>query len=253
MRSQRSNGSSGERMPEMDSLQDTLCRISNWMSSIESCVVAFSGGVDSAVVAEVAYRNLGKRSIAVTGVGPAVSQRDLADARKIAKHIGIEHIELSTREIEDQRYRVNDGRRCFYCKSQLYAAVRSWIEFRDGRGSHRVLLNGTNADDLDDYRPGLEAAKEFEVRAPLAELGISKVMVRKIAQNRGLPIFDKPASPCLASRIAYGQGVTEDRLRAIEKAESYLREMGFSDVRVRWYTGAAARIEVPLEQVPRLR
>ncbi len=238
-------------MPEMDSLQTTINRLSNWMLTLPSCAVAFSGGVDSAVVAKSAYLALGKHAIAVTGVGPAVSQRDLQDARGIAQQIGIEHVELSTREIEDRRYRANDGRRCYFCKSQLYESLIAWIESREGLSSQRVLLNGTNIDDLGDYRPGLQAAEEFGVRAPLVELGIGKTRVRELAEYWGLPIYNKPASPCLASRIVYGQSVTEDRLRMIERAEEDLRQRGFNDVRVRWYEGAKARVEVPLDQLSR--
>jgi uncharacterized protein len=221
--------------------------LSTWFSELQSCVVAFSGGVDSGVVAAAAFRSLDDRAVAITGVGPAVSQFDIDAARTTAASIGIRHVLLPTHEIEDPAYQVNDGRRCYHCKSNLYAALKSWAS----ENGFQTILSGANADDLGDYRPGLEAASENDVRSPLAELKIGKEQVRELARLWSLPIADRPASPCLASRIAYGEAVTRERLTQVEFAELWLSEHGFADVRVRLHSGGLARIEVSLDDLTR--
>jgi pyridinium-3,5-biscarboxylic acid mononucleotide sulfurtransferase len=217
------------------------------IQQFESCAVAFSGGVDSAVVAKAAFLALGDRSVAVTGLGAAVSQSDCEDAIAVALQIGVRHVRLTTNEVENPNYQANDARRCFYCKSELYQQVRRWCD------SHGIqtILSGTNADDLNDYRPGLQAASDYQVRSPLASLGITKVLVRRLAEYWHLPIASKPASPCLASRIAYGQLVTIERLGKIERAERWLGAQGFVDVRVRLHADNLARIELHLEDFER--
>lgn len=207
-----------------------------------SVVVAFSGGVDSAVVAAAAYRALSDRAIAITGIGPAVPESDLLDSRRVAAAIGIRHLEISTTEILNESYVLNDSKRCYYCKSTLYSTLRKWA---DENGFHR-LLSGTNLDDLGDYRPGLQAALEFQVFAPLAQLQVNKTQVRELANYFELAVADKPASPCLASRIAYGQSVTPERLKSIEQAEQFLNSVGFQDVRVRLHADGLVRLELNL-------
>jgi len=214
----------------------------------ESCVVAFSGGVDSSVVAQAAYEALGDQAIAITGVGPSVSQEDIRCAKLAAQSIGIRHLLHNTSEIADPSYLSNDARRCFHCKTNLYETLGRWAN----ENGFATVLSGTNADDLGDYRPGLDAARDFKVVAPLAELGIDKKAVRLLAEYWKLPVADRPASPCLASRVAYGESITVEKLRMIEQAESWLTSRGFQDVRVRLHTGMLARIEVSLDDLPRI-
>jgi uncharacterized protein len=213
-----------------------------------SAVVAFSGGVDSAVVAAAAYRALGRRSVAWTSIGPAVPHDDREAARSVATVIGIPHVEVETQELDNPDYARNGPDRCYHCKSSLYASIRRWA---DDQGFESIL-SGTNADDLSDYRPGLQAAGEWQVAAPLAELGIGKEQVRRLAHLWKLPIADKPASPCLASRIAYGQLVTLGTLTSIEQVETFLRDRGFGDVRARVHADGLLRIEVPIENLDKL-
>lgn len=215
------------------------------INQLPSVVVAFSGGVDSAVVAAAAYRALPSRSIAITGVGNAVPESDLLSARAVASAIGIPHLEIPTLEIQNQDYVRNDSKRCYFCKSTLYHTLRSWA---DANG-FVALLSGTNQDDLGDYRPGLVAATEHSVIAPLVNLTINKEQVRRLATHFNLSVADKPASPCLASRIAYGQSVTIERLNRIEQAEKFLMSLGFLDVRVRLHADGLVRLELALNDL----
>ncbi len=215
-----------------------------WCVPTESYVVALSGGVDSAVVAK-ALALAGVDAVAATAVSSSVASVELRDATQVAKSIGIDHLMVHPNETEDPSYQQNNLRRCFFCKSLLYSAIAK--KFPD-----RVILSGTNFDDLGDYRPGLEAAKEAGVRAPLAELSIGKSQVRQLAELWDLPVADKPASPCLASRIAYGVPVTHERLHRIEQAEVQLRQLGLKEFRVRLHADEVARLEVPAEQIERL-
>jgi pyridinium-3,5-biscarboxylic acid mononucleotide sulfurtransferase len=210
-----------------------------------SVVVAFSGGVDSAVVAAAAFRALTERSMAITGVGQAVPESDRQSAREVAAAIGIQHKEIPTNEILNENYIRNDARRCYFCKSTLYGTLRAWAD----ANSYQCVMSGTNQDDLGDYRPGLQAAAEFFVVAPLVNLGIKKQQVRELAAHFGLSVADKPSSPCLASRIAYGQSVTPDRLGKIEKAELYLESLGFRDVRVRLHADNLVRLELSVKDI----
>ena len=210
-----------------------------------SVVVAFSGGVDSAVVAAAAYCALPNHSIAITGVGSAVSESDLQSARSVAESIGIRHIEIPTQEILDENYVRNDGRRCYFCKSTLYSTLRAWAD----TNSFECVMSGTNHDDLGDYRPGLQAAAEFSVVAPLVALSITKKQVRELATYFELTVADKPASPCLASRIAYGQSVTPERLHSIEQSEQFLASLGFNDVRVRLHADSLVRLELGIDDL----
>ena len=212
-----------------------------------SVVVAFSGGVDSAVVAAAAYLAFPNHSIAITGVGSAVSESDLRSARSVAKSIGIRHKEIPTHEILNENYVRNDGRRCYFCKSTLYGTLRAWAD----ANHFACVMSGTNQDDLGDYRPGLQAASEYSVVAPLVDLAITKMQVRELATYFELAVADNPASPCLASRIAYGQSVTTERLQCIEQAELFLASLGFSDVRVRLHADSLVRLELGLEDMQR--
>jgi uncharacterized protein len=209
-------------------------------------VVAFSGGVDSAVVASAAYRALGVNAVDWTGVGAAVPESDRRAAVEVARAIGIEHVMVPTDEMSRDGYVSNGPDRCYHCKTTLYSSIARWV----GDRSMGVILSGTNAEDLGDYRPGLRAATEWGVRAPLAELGYGKEEVRAIAREWGITIASKPASPCLASRIAYGQVVTLGRLNQVESMERWLIEEGFRDVRARLHGEQLLRLEIHLDEFP---
>lgn len=240
---------------EIDSALDSGNQISELaeqlvrsLASLESCAVAFSGGVDSSVVAKAAWLALGDRSVAVTGVGAAVSEIDLQWAREVTDFIGIRHVQIQTSEIDDPDYLRNDTKRCYFCKSHLYQSATRW----GNENGFRHVLSGTNLDDLSDYRPGLVAAAEHAVIAPLANLKIGKADVRRLAEYWQLPVAQRPASPCLASRIAYGQSVSEERLKRIEAAEAWLHQQGFHDVRVRLHADELARVELADSELIRL-
>jgi pyridinium-3,5-biscarboxylic acid mononucleotide sulfurtransferase len=214
----------------------------------ESCAVAYSGGVDSAVVAKAAAMELGDRAVAVTGVSASLAEGELEQATQLAKIIGIHHEHLATQEVTNPAYVANAPNRCFHCKTELYTELGGLAKRLDVA----VVVNGTNADDLGDYRPGLAAATEHAVRSPLAECGIAKDEVRAIAAAWQLPVADKPASPCLASRIAYGEEVTPERMRMIDRAEQIVRRLGVRICRVRCLAGDVARIEVPKDWIGKL-
>lgn len=216
-----------------------LLRLRATLASTDSAVVALSGGVDSAVVLAAAAAVV-PRVLAATGTSVAYAPEDLEAARQIAALLGVEHVHLPTRETTDPRYTVNSPQRCFFCKTELYGKLR---ELAATRGLVAVL-DGTNASDLADFRPGLRAADEIGVRSPLREAGLHKAEVRAIAKLLDLPVWDKPASPCLASRFPYGEAITAEKLTMVAAAERHLRALGFRDLRVRHH-GNVARIEVP--------
>lgn len=216
--------------------------------TMQGAVVAFSGGVDSTLVLAVAHSVLRDKVIAVTGHSDSLAEREFEETQSLTRKLGIEHRVISTREMDSPQYTQNPINRCFYCKSELYSHLKKLPEFKLGW----TLINGTNEDDLGDYRPGLEAAKNSAVVSPLVEAGFTKKEVRDLAQHLNLPNWDKPAMPCLSSRIPYGQEVTSKKLRQIEKAEGFLREMSFREVRVRHKEGHAC-IEVPIQEMPRLQ
>lgn len=212
-----------------------------------SVVVAFSGGVDSAFVLRAAVLALGpERVLAVTGRSPSVAAAELADVGRIAAEIGAPHEFLDTHEFDEPNYLANPANRCYFCKTELYTQL---THLARQRGFHAVV-NGVNRDDLGDYRPGLQAASEHAVRAPLADCGITKSDLRRLAAALGLSVADKPASPCLSSRVQYGEAITPEKLRAIDAAEAFLHELGFRECRVRHHD-RLARIEVPATDVER--
>ncbi len=220
----------------------------SFISQFDSCAVAMSAGVDSAVVAKAAFLALDSNAIAVTAQSPSLAAGELEQAQQLAELIGIEHQILQTSEFSNPSYIRNQGDRCYHCKSELYGQMDALAKSLQGQ----TLLNGTNTDDLGDYRPGLQAASESNVRSPLAECEINKTGVRAVARYWQLPIWDKPASPCLSSRVAYGEEVTPERLQMIDQAEQYLRSQGINPVRVRYHRGDLARIEVPQQYIERI-
>lgn len=228
-------------------LPEKINRLVDFMKSLQDCVVAYSGGVDSAVVAKIAALVLGERAKAVMSVSPSVATGEVESAKRLAEEIGIDFHLIHTSEMDDPRYLKNDERRCYYCKQGLYLALKEFVrEF-----PHTTIANGTNTDDLGDYRPGLEAARELRVVSPLVEAGLNKQNVRELAKQWNLSVWDKPATPCLSSRIAYGESVTPERLRMVDQAEAYLRSLGFRELRVRYHSGDLARIEIPQGEVAR--
>lgn len=203
--------------------------------------VAYSGGVDSAVVAKGAQLACGDRAMAVTAVSPSLASGELDAATELAKQIGIRHEIVRTEEFANPEYLANPFNRCFFCKTELYARLQEIAP----RWNIDVLANGANLDDQGDHRPGLQAAANFQVRSPLVEAGLNKAQVRELARFWELPVWDKPASPCLSSRIAYGLAVTPERVRRIDQAEEYLRTtFGLREFRVRLEANELARIEV---------
>ena len=216
------------------------------IAGLPGALVAYSGGADSAFLADVAHEVLGDRMVAVTAVSESLAPEERAQAAEVARARGWRHEEIRTHEIDRAEYRRNEPDRCFYCKDELF-------DMLDGLAVDRraVVLVGTNLDDTGDFRPGLRAANEHGVRAPLVEAGLSKQEIRELSRARGLETWDKPASACLASRIAYGIEVTSERLDRVARAESFLHALGLRQLRVRDH-GELARIEVPLDDVERL-
>jgi len=211
-----------------------------------SAVVAFSGGVDSSLVAAAAARALGPAALAVTAVSPSVAAGELDGARRVAAAIGIAHETIATDELAREGYRRNGPDRCYFCKTELYTTLSELAR----RRGYATLLSGANADDAGDWRPGLRAAGEHGVRHPLLEAGAGKAEDRALARALGIPSADKPASPCLASRIPYGTAVDPDTLARIDRAERAVRELGFPVLRVRHH-GILGRIEIAAEDLDR--
>lgn len=218
------------------------------LRAMESVAVAFSGGIDSTVVAKAAFLALGPSAVAVTADSPSVARSELADARRLAQLIGIRHEVIPTQEFDDPDYVRNDGSRCYFCKSELYRQVE---RIAPAIGVKHIV-SGANLDDQGDYRPGLKAAAEHGIRHPLQEAGFTKADVRALARHWELPTWDKPASPCLSSRLAPGVAVTPERTARVEKSEAELRRLGLREFRVRLHESELARLEVPLDSLPLL-
>ncbi len=231
-----------EPLSEIDQKQLSLLR--NYLKTLEKVCVAYSGGVDSTLVATIAQEQLGSNAIAITGVSPALAPNLLIEAREQASWIGIQHKELQTQELQDPSYSNNPQNRCYACKKELHSHLQQIAREASGY----KVIDGVNHDDLNDHRPGIVAAKEADVLSPLAEMKIGKTSVRKISKALGLPWWNKPAQPCLASRFPYGEQITLEKLQQVAKAENILRENGFREVRVR-SQGLNARIELPSDQI----
>ncbi len=213
-------------------------------TDMDRALVAYSGGVDSTLVAAVAVEVLGDRALAVTAESPSLLPDDLDDARVQAAMLGIAHEVVQTHELENPNYASNPVNRCYFCKSELHDTLKPLALER----GYPYVVDGVNADDLGDYRPGIQAAIERGARSPLAEVGITKLDVREISQQMGLPWWDKPAQPCLSSRFPYGETITVAKLQRVGKAERHLRSSGLRTLRVR-SEGDTARIELPPEQI----
>jgi len=228
-------------------LERALMALRERIASWEQVVVAYSGGVDSALVAALAVEVLQERALAITGVSPALAPHLLQEARAQAAWLGLRHQELATGELADPAYAANPEDRCYACKRELHRRLAPIA----AAAGDAVVLDGVNRDDLGDHRPGIRAAREQGVRSPLAELGVDKAGVRQISRALGLPWWDKPAQPCLASRFPYGEPITAARLQRVAAAEDWLRQRGFAALRVR-SQGETARIELPADCLPQL-
>ncbi len=223
---------------------DKLEQLRKIFTQMERALIAYSGGVDSTLVAKIAYDVLGKKALAVTAVSPSLLPEELEDAKIQAATIGIPHQIIETQEMENPNYTSNPVNRCYFCKSELHDTLKPLAK----ELGYPYVVDGVNADDLQDYRPGIQAAQERGARSPLAEIGISKLEVRQFSRYLSLHWWDKPAQPCLSSRFPYGEEITVEKLQRVGRAEIYLRKLGWKNLRVRSQEDTA-RIELPPEQI----
>ena len=235
-----------EQAPLTPALLTKLEQMRAIMHECGSVLVAYSGGVDSALVMAVAHRELGEKALACIGISPSYPVREMRDAVKLAEALGVPYRLVNTEEYLDPNYAANPNNRCYFCKSELHNQLKE-ILVAEGWG---VVLDGNNASDVGDYRPGMQAARERGVRSPLLEANIAKAEVRALAHYLGLPIWDKPAMACLSSRVPHGTPITPELLRQIEAAEDVLVELGFRQFRVRHHN-EIARLELPAEEFPK--
>ncbi len=225
-------------------LTQKLEQLKTIFAEMDRALIAYSGGIDSTLVAKIAYDVLGDRALAITAESPSLLPEDLEEARIQAAAIGITHEIVQTHEMDNPNYTANPVNRCYFCKSELHDTLKPLALQR----GYPYVVDGVNADDLQDYRPGIQAAKERGARSPLAEVGITKIEVRQLSQQLELPWWDKPAQPCLSSRFPYGEEITVAKLQRVGRAELYLRKQGLKNLRVR-SEGDTARIEIPSEQI----
>jgi uncharacterized protein len=227
-------------------LQGKESRLVAILQELKSVVVGFSGGVDSTYLAHMANKVLGKQALCVTAISASVPSLQLQDTIEIVKQFGLNHHIIDSGEMENPEYLQNDPNRCYFCKSDLFSRLQNLAK-QDG---YAAVLDGTNYDDLGDYRPGRRAASEYAVHSPLLEAKMTKLDIRTLSRQEGLPTWDKPALPCLASRIPYGNAITPDKLSVVDRGENILRGFGFRIFRVRHH-GEMVRLEIAPQELPK--
>jgi uncharacterized protein len=230
----------------LPALDDKLTKLDNILETCHSTVIGFSGGVDSSLLAAAAYRVLKDKAVAVTACSETLPESEKREAKSIADSIGINHVYLNISELDNPEFVANNRDRCYFCKKTRFSALANWAE----KSGYEWVLEGSNADDISDYRPGMRAVDEMnKVRSPLLEAGLTKEDIRAVAHRWGVPSWNKPSAACLSSRVAYGQSVTAEKLRQIEQAEIIVKKFCSGQVRVRHH-GNIARIEISPESFP---
>lgn len=222
-----------------ETVQKKMEKLNSILCEMDSIIVAYSGGVDSAFLAISAKQTLGNKALAVTAKSPSLAPSELTKAVELAQEFGLNHKIIETNEVEREDYKANDANRCYFCKDELYTHL-SLFASKEG---YNVIANGTNIDDLGDFRPGLNAAEQYGIRSPMVEAGLTKAEIRTLSKKMSIPVWDKPAQACLSSRIPYGTPVSVTALNQIAEAEDFLRELGIDQLRVRHHD-TIARIEV---------